>query len=151
MQVLIIVLLMICNGQNPASSTYYDVCDVSCDVIYYVIAIRARRMVRIFFLPYIGNRSKSDPCSYELFCLESHILSFPKVLQIPPESPCIKNAAFCHIACVVIKHRYTFYIANGVCLYSGVRVHQQVITPKLLNCFRLHLVLRKSIPVRTRN
>jgi hypothetical protein len=22
-------------------------------------------------------------------CLESHILSFPKVLQIPPESPCI--------------------------------------------------------------
>ena len=27
--------------------------------------------------------------SYELFCLESHILSFPKVLQIPPESPCI--------------------------------------------------------------
>ena len=25
------------------------------------------------------------------FCLESHILSFPKVLQIPPESPCIYN------------------------------------------------------------
>ena len=46
-------------------------------------------MVRIFFLPYLGNRSKSDPCSYELFCLESHTLSFPKVLQIPPESPCI--------------------------------------------------------------
>ena len=46
-------------------------------------------MVRIFFLPYLGNRSKSDPYSYELFCLESHILSFPKVLQIPPESPCI--------------------------------------------------------------
>jgi len=41
------------------------------------------------FLPYLGNRSKSDTCSYELFCLESHILSFPKVLQIPPESPCI--------------------------------------------------------------
>ena len=46
-------------------------------------------MVRIFFLPNLGNRSKSDPCLYELFCLESHILSFPKVLQIPPESPCI--------------------------------------------------------------
>jgi len=30
-----------------------------------------------------------DPCSYELFCLESLILSFPKVVQIPPESPCI--------------------------------------------------------------
>jgi hypothetical protein len=28
---------------------------------------------------------------YELFCLESHILSFPKVLQIPPESPCIET------------------------------------------------------------
>ena len=70
---------------------YYDACDVSCDVIYYVIAIRARRMVRIFFLPYLGNRSKSDPCSYELFCLESRILSFPKVLQIPPESPCMSE------------------------------------------------------------
>ena len=64
---------------------YYD----ACDVIYYVIAVRARRMVRIFFLPYLGNCSKSDPCSYELFCLELHILSFPKVLQIPPEAPCI--------------------------------------------------------------
>jgi hypothetical protein len=69
--------------------SYYDACDVRCDVIYYVIAVRARRMVHIFFLPYLGNRSKSDPCSYELFCLESHILSFPKVLQIPPESPCV--------------------------------------------------------------
>jgi hypothetical protein len=37
----------------------------------------------------LGNRSKSDPCSYELVYLQSHILSFPKVLQIPPESPCI--------------------------------------------------------------
>ena len=46
-------------------------------------------MVRIFFLPYLGNCSKSDPCSYELFCLELHILSFPKVLQIPSESPCM--------------------------------------------------------------
>jgi len=46
-------------------------------------------MVRIFFLPYLGNRSKSDPCSCELLWLESHILSFPKVLQIPPESPCM--------------------------------------------------------------
>ena len=136
MQVLTIVLLMICNGQNPGLSTsgtshnkfskmppptsmhlwtrcrvlrvarrsswrqsfirtqalffsYYDACDVSCDVIYYVIAVRARRMVRVLFLSYLGNRSKSDPSSYKLFCLESHILSFPKVLQLPPESPCI--------------------------------------------------------------
>ena len=50
-------------------------------------------MARIFFLPYLGNRSKSDTCSYELFCLESHILSFPKVLQIPPESPCINRCS----------------------------------------------------------
>ena len=71
--------------------SYYDACDVSCDAIYYVIAVRARRMVRIFFLPYLGNRSKSDPCSYKLFCLESHVLSFPKVLPIPPESPCIQG------------------------------------------------------------
>ena len=69
--------------------SYYDACDVGCGVIYYIIVVCARRMVRIFFLPHLGNRSKSDPCSYELFCLESHILSFPKVLQIPPESPCM--------------------------------------------------------------
>jgi hypothetical protein len=73
--------------------SYYNACDVSCDVFDYVIAVRARRMVRIF-LPYLGNRSKSDPCSYELFCLESHILSFPKVLQIPPETPCIYGLVY---------------------------------------------------------
>ena len=28
------------------------------------------------------------------FCLESHILSFPKVVQIPPESPCICMCMF---------------------------------------------------------
>jgi len=33
--------------------SYYDACDVSCDVIYYVIAVSARRMVRIFFLQYL--------------------------------------------------------------------------------------------------
>ena len=90
MQVLTIVLLMICNGQNPGSSmsgTSHNKCSKMppptsmhlctevgggmwcCDVIYYVIAVRARRMVRIFFLPYLGNRSKSDPCSYGLFLL----------------------------------------------------------------------------------
>ena len=70
-------------------------------------------MVRIFFLPYLGNRSKSDPCSYELFCLESHILSFPKVLQIPPESPCvskisgsIRQVTRCHIAWNSAMHYY---------------------------------------------
>ena len=52
------------------------------------------RMVRIFLLPYLGNLSKSDPCSYERFCLESYILSFPKVLQIPPELPCITGEIF---------------------------------------------------------
>jgi hypothetical protein len=62
--------------------SYYD----ACDVIYYVIAVRAHMIVRIFVLPYLGNRSKS---SYELFSLESHILSFPRVLQISPESPCM--------------------------------------------------------------
>jgi hypothetical protein len=69
--------------------SYYDACDVSCDVIYYVIAVRARRIVLSSFYHNLGNRSKSDPCSYEIFYLESHILSFPKVLQIPPESSCI--------------------------------------------------------------
>ena len=77
-------------GIVDASYMLHTSCD-ACDVIYYVIAVCARRMVRIFFLPYLSNRSKSDPCSYELFCLESQILSFPKVLQIPPESPCINK------------------------------------------------------------
>ena len=78
-----------CWWELQGHPSYYDACDVSCDVIYYVIAVCARRMVRIFFLPYLSNHSKSDPCSHQLFCLESHILSFPKVLQIPPESPCM--------------------------------------------------------------
>ena len=78
--------------------SYYDACYVSCDVTYYFIAVRARRMVHIFFLPCLGNRSKLDPCSYELFCLESYILSFPKVLQIPPESPCM---FWSHVVCCV--------------------------------------------------
>jgi len=37
------------------------------------------------------NRLKSDTRLYELFCVESHILSFPEVSQIPPESPCMKE------------------------------------------------------------
>jgi len=49
---------------NPS---YYEACDVSCDVIFYVISIRARRMIRILFLTHLGNRSKSDPCSCEMF------------------------------------------------------------------------------------
>ena len=52
-------------------------------------------------VPYLGNRSKSDPCSYELFCLESHTLSFPKVLQIPPELPCIS-----HVLSSVVKSQF---------------------------------------------
>jgi len=60
-------------------------------------------MVRIFFLPYLGNRSKSDPCSYELSCLESHILSFRKLLRIPPESPCM----FCCKMTVGKYHKLT--------------------------------------------
>ena len=44
------------------------------------------------FLQYLGKRSKSVPRFYEFFCLKSHILSFPKVLQIPPESPCTSTA-----------------------------------------------------------
>jgi len=90
------------HGDSPIS--YYYACDVSCDVVYYVIAVRARRMVRIFFLPYLGNRPKSDPCSYELLCSESHILSFPKVLQIPSESSCI-STCFGHLYAHLQEYR----------------------------------------------
>ena len=92
---------------------YYDACDVSCDVIYCVIAVRARRMVCIFFLPYLGKRSKSDPGSYELFCLQSPILSFPKVLQISSESPCIFQILFLHIIFL-----YIFLSEQTTGLYS---------------------------------
>jgi hypothetical protein len=74
---------------STADHQYLHACEVSCDVIYYVIAVRARRMVRISFYHNLDNRSISDPYTYALFCLQSHILSFPKVLQIPPESSCI--------------------------------------------------------------
>ena len=143
MQVLTIVLLMICNGQNPGSSTSgtshtnfqrcrhpqcicervagycvlhavahddgplyghrHCCCELKGQHVYPLwcgtpphsaipINRNPRRLSRgmcIFFLTYLGNRSNSDQCSYEIFCLESHILSFPKVLQIPPESPCM--------------------------------------------------------------
>ena len=51
------------------------------------------------------------------FCLESHILSFPKVLQIPPESPCMswhgtdqryKTHFLLKSSESVVKSHYTF-------------------------------------------
>ena len=54
-----------------------------------VSAVHMRACTGIKKCPQLRYRSKSDPCSYELFCLESLILSFPRVMQIPPESPCI--------------------------------------------------------------
>ena len=101
-------------GTPPPS--VIDARDVSY-VIYYVIAVRARRMVRIFFLPYLANRSKSDPCSYELYGLESYILSFPKVLQIPPESPCILVIFF---LCLFLFCSFVFCFVYSVFLYCFV-------------------------------
>ena len=62
-------------------------------------------MLVYYFLPFIVNNlyllfqvssghnavtvQNRTHVRYELFCLESLILSFPKVVQIPPESPCI--------------------------------------------------------------
>jgi len=48
----------------------------------------------------------------KFFCLESHILSFPKLLQIPPESPCI---CVCVCVCVYIYiyiNYLTHYLKN---------------------------------------
>ena len=62
-------------------------------------------MLVYYFLPFIVNnryllfrvssghnsvtvQNRTHVC-YELFCFESLILSFPKEVQIPPESPCI--------------------------------------------------------------
>ena len=102
--------------------SYYDACDVSCDVIYYVIAVCAHRMVRIFFLPYLGNRSKSDQCSYEPFCLESHILSLPKALQILPESPCITVIIYVHtIPEVHCPVRAEVHNLNGSCTGMAIK------------------------------
>ena len=54
-----------------------------------LVVVNKHKTARVASCWFIIHCSKSDPCSYELFCLESHILSFPTVLQIPPESPCI--------------------------------------------------------------
>ena len=65
------------------------------------------------------NRSKSDPCSYELFCLESLILSFSKVMQIPPESPCMYISKF-------KLFRYNFYSVVWVYSYVGICKYERV-------------------------
>ena len=156
MQVLTIVLLMICNGQNPGSSTsgtFHNKCSKmpppasmhkctseylhAYDVIYYAIAVRARRMVRIFFLPYLGNRSKSDPCSYELFCLESHILSFPKVLQIPPESLCIYEGTSIILVEVVLSTS----CSERICFLFGYlgRITNLIVRSEKLALLRIEL------------
>jgi hypothetical protein len=49
-------------------------------ISFFVIAVRTRRMVRIFFLPYLGNRSKSDPCSLWTFLLRiTHTIIFQNI------------------------------------------------------------------------
>ena len=82
-------------------------------------------MFRIFLLPYLGNRSKSDPCSYELFCLESHILSFPKVLQIPSESPSIREAKELEekIISRILWRCYIFFTIKANPVFTDVRCH----------------------------
>ena len=72
-------------GKSNACNANSKPPDASCSVS----AVHMRACTGIKKCPYLRNRSKSDPCSYELFCLASLILSYPKVVQIPPESPCI--------------------------------------------------------------
>ena len=72
--------------------------------------------VSSFYHISVGNRSKSDPCSYELFCLESHVLSFPKVLQIPPESPCI-YIYVCVYVCMCVCVCMCIYIYTYIYIY----------------------------------
>jgi hypothetical protein len=40
---------------------------------------------------YLGNHSELDTCSYELFFSKWWILSSPKILTFPPESPVLSN------------------------------------------------------------
>jgi hypothetical protein len=75
MQVLTIVLLIICNGQNPGWSTS----GTSHNKF-------SKMLPPTSMQNQIQNRTHVH---MNFFCLESHILSFPKVLQIPPVSPCI--------------------------------------------------------------
>ena len=82
-------------------------------------------MVRIFFLPYLGNRSKSDPCSYEPFCLESHIISFLKVLQIPPESPCICTQRIPNSIDKSLSLGLHIYIYIYIYIYIHTHTHTQ--------------------------
>ena len=43
------------------------------------------------------------------FCLKSHILSFPKVLQIPPESPCIYWSFSFHFLLVLLEEYWRIW------------------------------------------
>ena len=100
-------------------------------------------MVRIFFLPYLGNRSKSDPCSYELLCLESHILSFPKVLQISPESTCIKiyfavSSIVCRtISCLTHNGSILFVLVKLLSFLSIHGNHEGIIDEQ--NCEEIRI------------
>jgi hypothetical protein len=82
----------------------------------------------------LSNRSKSDACLYELFCLESHILSFPKVLQIPPESPCM---------CLMLMKGMVSLRVTGVILltmYNAIDVGSSILYIKGVWC---HCMLRE--------
>ena len=100
--------------------SYYDACDVSCDVIYYVIAVRARRMVRSFFYHISVTVQNRTHVHMNFFCLESHIQSFPKVLQIPPESPLCTYTCTCVDVCVSMSvYMYSIYVFN-VCVFTYI-------------------------------
>ena len=50
------------------------------------------------------------------FCLESLILSYPKVVQISPESPCIWSREICCATSVVSRSRGIFGIEENMVL-----------------------------------
>ena len=73
-------------------------------------------MLVYYFLPFVVNNryllfqvssghnsvTVQNRTHVELFCLESLILSFPKVVQIPPESPCIQVCIYIYIYIYIV-------------------------------------------------
>jgi len=111
-------------------------------------AVHMRACTGIKKCPKLRNRRKSYTCLYELFCLESHILSFPKVSQIPPESPCIcipgvfhateeDNAAWlCESVTVafisLLKLKFLAYLLNVTRRFVNVSFHMQMLCTSYL-------------------
>jgi len=92
-----------------------------------VSAVHMRPCTGFKKCPWLRNRSKSDPCSYQLFYLDSLIPSFPKVVRIPPETSCVY--IYIYIMCIYIQYTYIFvqYIYLWCNKYVRYNIHFYIV------------------------